>query len=70
MPLIYIIVIEWNVFYKESDCSVFVFLPKRTCAHLELKKKTQKYHTFSTVKGTSSLALSALTARAENYQWH
>ena len=34
----------------------FAFLFKRTCAHLELKET--KYHTFLTVKETTSLALS------------
>ena len=34
----------------------FVFLPRRTCAHLELKET--KNITFSTVKGTSPLSLS------------
>ena len=28
---------------------------EKNCAHIELKKK-QKYHTFSTVKGTCPLA--------------
>ena len=65
--MIYIIFIETNfktensikIFFikKTTDQIRFAFLSKRTCAHLDLKGN-EKYHTLSTVKGTSSLALS------------
>ena len=44
-----------NIFFKENHWLV-VFLPKRTCAHLE-PQETPSYHTFSTVKGTFPSAL-------------
>ena len=41
---------------KTIDQIRFVFLSTRTCAHHDLKGNL-KYHTFSTVKGTSPLTL-------------
>ena len=42
------------------------FFSERTCAHLDLKEN-QKYHTFSTFKGTSSSAFISVGLHYEEF---
>ena len=51
---------------KTIDQIRFVFLSKRTCAHLDLKRN-EKYHAFSTVKSTSPIALSVQFCIMNNF---
>lgn len=54
----------------KNQLNSFVFLPKKTFEHLELKKrsKSKTYHTFFSVKGTSPSVTSVVLYYEQLYR--